>query len=321
MKVYEVRIKPLSGFGTPPKGDTLFGTICWQIQHGAYEGLSLEEILSDYEHNPFIVISSFLLAKDNTYIFKRPSLPIYMLFPQQGTRCEMIMKRKEIKNKRWLVLKKGERIHSLCDSSLYKSDFELNEDSSLSQYFEQPRNTINRIWSTTGDAPFSPYTVEQIVYNPNIYLICFIGIRDDIDIGKIISMLERIGDFGFGKDATVGLGRFKVVQWESIDLRSLGSENPNALYTLAPFVPEENFQEIYFNPFIRFGKHGDILAKASNPFKNPVIMADEGAVCMISDERVLKKHYIGKALKGLSKVQSYAVCQGYSLYIPVRVEE
>ena len=46
MKTYIVTIKPCSGFGTPIKGDTLFGNICWQIAY--HEGLwetSLEKLL------------------------------------------------------------------------------------------------------------------------------------------------------------------------------------------------------------------------------------------------------------------------------------
>jgi CRISPR-associated protein Csm4 len=78
---------------------------------------------------------------------------------------------------------------------------------------------------------------------------------------------------------------------------------------------------MYFAPFTRFGRHGDVLAKSSNPFKNPVIMADEGAIFMPADlDRTMNKPYIGTAVTNISKAEPNAVTQGYSLYIPVIVE-
>jgi len=100
----------------------------------------------------------------------------------------------------------------------------------------------------------------------------------------------------------------------------MGSENSNACYTLAPCVPEKNiFTKMFFTPFIRFGRHGDILAKSKNPFKNPVIMADEGAV-LIPDRNIPDRSYIGTSVVNISKVEPDAVSQGYSLYIPIKVE-
>ncbi|MCI4462918.1 MAG: hypothetical protein JHC30_01955 [Caldisericum sp.] len=55
MKTYQIIIKPLTGFGTPLKGDTLFGHICWQIYYDKdLVGKDLETLLSDYLKNPFV---------------------------------------------------------------------------------------------------------------------------------------------------------------------------------------------------------------------------------------------------------------------------
>jgi CRISPR-associated protein Csm4 len=104
-------------------------------------------------------------------------------------------------------------------------------------------------------------------------------------------------------------------------MKDIGSDAPNACYTLAPCVPEnDTHSDIFFMPFTRYGKHGDILAKSGNPFKNPVIMADEGAVLIPKSKEVFAKPYIGQAVLNLSKAEPKTVMQGYSLYIPVRVE-
>ena len=49
MKLYDVTIHPLSAFGTPLKGDTLFGQFCWQVAYdpGLVDG-GLEKNLDRY---------------------------------------------------------------------------------------------------------------------------------------------------------------------------------------------------------------------------------------------------------------------------------
>ena len=95
-----------------------------------------------------------------------------------------------------------------------------------------------------------------------------------------------------------------------------------ACYALAPTVPDESiYEKIYFSPFVRFGKHGDMLAKSSNPFKNPVILADEGAVYIPKDKSAFEKPYLGRAVTGVSKAQNQAVVQGYAPYLPIKLEK
>ncbi len=150
----------------------------------------------------------------------------------------------------------------------------------------------------------------------------FVGIDEAvINIEQAKKGLERIGEFGFGKDASTGLGRFELAEDDEIDLSSMGSNSPNACYTLSPSVPEKDtFENMFFTLFTRYGRHGDVLAKSANPFKNPVVMADEGAILKPKTETVFDKPYIGIAVTNLSKAEPNTVTQGYSLYIPVRVE-
>ncbi len=47
MDMITLRIRPLSPFGTPPLGDTLFGQLCWAIRHQSGEA-RLRELLDGY---------------------------------------------------------------------------------------------------------------------------------------------------------------------------------------------------------------------------------------------------------------------------------
>lgn len=342
MKTYLVTIKPISGFGTPIKGDTLFGQICWQIYYDEnLFGKKLSDLLSDYNQNPFIVISSAYPKINNKIALKRPDLPIDMIFSFDNLSKDQIIKqRKQYKSKNWFFVPFDQEIRSIKEDTLYLNDEEIfdyflqNLDFERKRYFkklavksiildfEQMHNTINRLTGKTGEGRFAPYAVGQKVYLPGIELAVFIGLREDLKIDMVINALERIGKVGYGKDSSIGLGKYNIKDYSEIDLKKIfEAKNANACYTLSPTVPDDsNYKKIYFSPFIRFGRHGDILAKSSNPFKNPVIMADEGAVYVLQNG-LPEKPYIGKAIYGLSKVKQETVHQGYSLFIPLRVEE
>ncbi|PIW72238.1 MAG: CRISPR-associated protein Csm7, partial [Hydrogenophilales bacterium CG12_big_fil_rev_8_21_14_0_65_61_21] len=57
MQSLTTRITPLSAFGTPPKGDTLFGQLCWALRNRLGEA-RLTQLLDGYTvGRPFVVIS------------------------------------------------------------------------------------------------------------------------------------------------------------------------------------------------------------------------------------------------------------------------
>ncbi len=344
MRVFDFTIAPLGGFATPLKGDTLFGHFCWQIAYDpALAKRPFDRLLEGYRSKPFIVFSSayikFCEGREYVYAFKRPALPQHMLCDTPEDKVEKITLRKELKRKRWMLLKENSCISSFKVQT-YQSDEELvrrmvktvscearkefrKGDGSFVIAYSQAHNTINRKTGTTGEDVFAPFSVKQDIFMPETELSVFVGIDEEmIDVEQVKTGLERIGEFGFGRDASTGRGRFEVNEVDEIDLGALGSRvPPNACYTLSPCVPEKGaFEKMFFSPFTRFGRHGDVLAKSGNPFKNPVIMADEAAVFMPRGEAAFDKPYIGTALTNLSKAEPATVGQGYSLYIPVRVE-
>lgn len=329
MKTYCIIIEPLSPFGTPLKGDTIFGQFCWQA---AYEPdllkVPLAEAIRMYPENPFAVFSSgFPSLPDGRIALKRPDAPLDLMFDFTGkSREEIIGGRKMYKKMTWMLCGKPadlanfRRCHYLDSKGL--ALLAGLESETFSSVEESSHNSINRLTGTTGDG-FAPFTQENTVYAAGSRLVLFAGIDEDmVSLDGLKTGLERIGTSGFGRDASTGLGKFTVKGCDEVDLASYGSVQPNALYSLAPSVPEKSvYTDALFTPFTRFGRHGDRLAISGRPFKNPVIMADEGALYFPSDmEKSLQRPWLGTALTGLSKIQETAVAQGYSLYIPVRLE-
>ena len=325
MKSYELTLRPLSDFGTPLKGDTLFGCFCWQAAYdeSLIEG-GLEEALKIYDLRPFAVFSSAFLKIGEvapTYVFKRPDLPLSRIFPDHGTdRKTRYETQRENKRRKWMAVEKELTINlkkaRFFDTQGLTGAFDIR----LPMPSARPHNTINRLTLSTGTGAFAPYEMETLIYPSNAMLAVIILIDEQRTSVELIQKgLRKIGQFGFGRDASIGMGRFCVEGCQEIT-DNYGEHAPGC-YTLAPCVPDASeAKQIFFSPFIRYGKHGDLLATRGSPFKKPVVMADEGAVVLRQPGEGVDKPYIGKAVRGISMVQRTAVLQGYSPFIPITLE-
>lgn len=326
MKRYEFTLRPLSDFGTPLKGDTLFGCFCWQVAYdeSLVEG-GLDHALKLYDRKPFAIFSSVLMKIPSVskplYVLKRPDMPLSRLFPDKGeNRVDRYQELKEQKRRRWMIVENLFSMH-LTVAQFFNGE-ELHREFGVWPFLAsaRPHNTINRMTLSTGGGAFAPYEMETLSYVPGSTLTLVVLIDEDLTSAEQIEKgLKRIGKFGFGRDASIGMGRFHVMEYAV--LPTSAPTEADGVYTLAPCVPESGeASKAFFTPFIRFGKHGDRLAGGGHPFKNPVIMADEGAVLMKDAEKSFDEPYIGKAVGGISKAQRAAVLQGYAPHIPIKLE-
>jgi CRISPR-associated protein Csm4 len=329
VKLHEIVLKPLSAFGTPMKGDTFFGHFCWQALHqpDILKG-GFDDHIAAYRDRPFVVFSSACLKISNGergYFLKRPEMPFACFTSADEDRKTRIIAAKDQKNKKWMFV--GEELRIDPSRIQFITDNELSrrlgvEAEEVALIFSQPHNSINRMTGKTGEGSmFAPYEKENIYYPPGCELSVFVLVDENAtDIEKVTSAVENIGKWGFGRDASSGKGRFKVSSVHSLSFPD--TVDANACYSLAPALPRAgDFEKMYFRPFVRFGKHGDRLAVSKNPFKNPVILADEGGAFFPADRTKFEKPYIGSAITGLSKVQPQTVFQGYAPYLPMKLEQ
>lgn len=344
MSVYAITIKPVSPFGTPLKGDTIFGQFCWQVAerpellHG-----ELSRWLSSYGEQPFVVFSSAWpkIQQDGRqhYAIRRPELPLSLLVAEdQKNDCEKRLKsRKENKGKKWLLLQDNLQIqlewrNMLDDKELYELHHaSLPEDWKRRirlaprqqrrpfSSAEQQHNTINRLTMTTGKGEFAPYSTINTWYLPELEFVIFACADDEAcNAEQLREAFTGVGQWGFGRDASTGLGRFAVGAVDKITMP--GNTQADACLTLGPCVPAADcYQEMFFTPFTRFGRHGAQLLHTGKPFKNPVVMADEGAVFVSGTGKLPQRPYLGRAVGNISKAQPEAVCQGYSLFLPMQM--
>jgi len=343
VKFHAIIIQPTAAFGTPLKGDTIFGHFCWQAAENEVLSGGLEQWIDRYLDTPFAVFSSAFprIVKNGNFFYAlpRPSLPTTNSAGRNSNERyrQMKTRKKEKKNKYLLV---GDDLQPVFTPDRYYSDEDLfqfqleslpaeqqkglrllsGKQRRLSGGFEQAHNTINRLTMTTGAGRFAPFTSENIHYLPGVRLAVFALFNEEAtDIDRIKAAFVNMGEWGFGRDASAGLGRFQVVDVREMEMPQ---DKKSSCYTLAPCVPEKNsYKNSYFTPFVRFGKHGAALLHKRKPFKNPVVMADEGAIFTPKSPEIFKKPYIGSAVTNLSKADKRTVMQGYAIYLPCDIEE
>ncbi|QGU32420.1 type III-A CRISPR-associated RAMP protein Csm4 [Thermochromatium tepidum] len=319
METLALRLRPLTAFGSLLLGDTLFGQLCWAARH-RFGVKRLTALLAGYTAGrPFAVVSD---ALPEGYL-PRPALPLSLFREIPGA------DRKQAKRRHWIPLTALSvplldwlgQAHS--DGELLAAQrSETDPPRSLSLTHPQPHNSLNRLTGTTGRGEFAPYTQMQRWHAPGVALVCRLVFDPERLSGdEIAQLFADIGTSGFGRDASIGLGKFDVetipnAPWPQQD-------NANACLTLAPCAPQGlawDADRCFYEVFTRFGRHGDLAVHEGNPFKTPLLLARAGAI--LTPRRMPESPFIGQGLGGdgsLSKVIPETVHQGYAPCIPIHL--
>jgi len=289
MKLYKTTITPVSNFATKLKGDTLFGQTCWAIRFKFGQD-RLKELLDKYDKSPFLVVSD-PFAKG---YLPKPVMPSFYL-------GEDSLKKKENRKKIWLTpeqLRQGDFANAKRSEDIKSKDYEK----------VVMRNSINYISFTTEEDAFAPYGDKESKMSPkDIYFL----LGEDFALDELVKALEFVAKVGYGKDATIGKGRFEFTNLVEQDI----SFDSKTYMALGPFVPNDTpCVELFYEPFTRFGKLGASRAN-TNPFKKPIIFADTGAVICFEKRQSLQ--FVGKAIKNISSYED-VVHQGYAIVFPIK---
>ncbi len=315
MQWLRLRLFADSPFATPLRGDTLFGQLCWRIREAEGEAV-LQQRLQGYQaQRPFLIISDPCAADH----LPRPQVPNYLLgFDELDAKT-----RKSIKKRRWLPLTAiqtplSQWAQQLCDDTSLLEGAGLPIEPLRHTGF-QSHNSINRLTMTTGDG-FAPYNSEQHWLHPQLGLDIYLLHDERISVETLIARLTEIGQLGYGKDASIGKGRFHL---EHIDMPVWPHlEDASSWLTLAPCAPQGDAwsqTQCFYTPMVRFGRHGSALVIMGQPYKNPLLLADTAALLTPAESGM--RQFVGNGLGGtgeISTIQPATVHQGYAPVIPVR---
>lgn len=289
-----------SAFGTPLKGDTLFGQLCWMIRWRD-SATRLTDLLVGYtEGRPFAALSDAFPHG----LVPRPVLPAKADVSPE--------KRKEERKKTHLPLASLARPlgDALADAI---------EPPEAWKDALQPHNSIRRLTGTTGEGS-DPFQMPRRWPKGELRLDLHIRLDTDrLAADTLAGLLADIGAFGYGRDASIGLGRFRVESFGPAP--AMGATDADAWLTLAPCAPQGgswNTNRSFWKPFVRFGRHGGEAAHGA-VFKAPVLLADTAAI-LAPTVSPAGPGLVGRGLGGdgrLSRQIPGTVHQGYAPAIPV----
>ena len=314
MQTYRLTLQPLSALGTPLAGDTLFGQLCWTLRHQLGND-TLTALLAGYtQGQPFAVVSD---AMPQGHV-PLPSLPSSAWQTSDGS------DRKALKKKRWMPLS-SLREQLLTWQQMAASDADLGK----AEERAQPHNTINRQTGTTGTGMFAPYTMGQTWLRPGT-LLDIVVVLDEarLPLAQLQAAFAYMGAHGYGRDASIGLGKFELVgDAEAITWDQPSQGRANAWLTLGPCAPQGlGFCPVrsHWNSLTRFGRHGDIAVQSGQPFKRPVLLAKAGSVFW-PEQLDPAQAFIGQGLGGqdapVSLTMPETVHQGYAPAVPIHIPE
>lgn len=314
MQTYRLTLRPLSALGTPLAGDTLLGQLCWTLRH-QLSNHALTALLEGYtQGRPFAVVSDALPSGH----LPLPSLPSGAWQASAGS------DRKVLKKKRWLPLP-GMREQLSKWQQIAVADGDLGK----ALVRAQSHNTINRQTGTTGTGMFAPYTMGQTWLAPSSLLDVVVVLDEArLPLAQLHSALVYIGQQGYGRDASIGMGKFELVgDATPVTWQPPSQGAPNAWLTLGPCAPQGlGFCPVrsHWHSLTRFGRHGDVAVQTGQPFKRPVLLAKAGSVFW-PEQLDASLGFIGQGLGGqdapISLAMPATIHQGYAPAVPIHIPE
>lgn len=291
----KVTIKPETAFASALLGETMFGQLYWAIRLSESEQF-LTRCLEGYLNGrPFLVVSD---------AFPSGYLPLPVL-PSSYWEKNESASLKDLKRRQWISINDIDR----PVSQWQKNAISMNQiEKGKHSEGLMAHNSINRNTSTTGTDGFAPYLVSQTWYSESSFDL-YVVIDERLAISKVEQLFNFVGQIGFGRDASTGLGKFRVEAIKELP------DNPSStcFMTLASCSPQSDklvHEKCFYRTKTHFGRHGNVLATVENPFKKPILLMKNAAVLTLSEPR--ESDFLGVGIGGVSKLQPEAVHQGYA---------
>lgn len=258
MRVKAVHLA-LGSITAPPTAPTLWGHLAWWVRYTQGEA-AVQAWLEDFRHDPPFLLSS---AFPTGYL-PRPLLP--------QLRVADTATRKALKGIRYLRISTFAKVIEEGEAALLSAPELTQGKAPLLRLAAQTRVGISRL---------SGAAQEGILFTDRVYWLSgpkqaqtwtiYVQVRRQADY--LDTALSDIGTFGYGGKASVGLGRFEVIDTQEIDLPE--AKHPTSYVTLAPTLPQG---EGYWALETYWGRLGGHYAHADTPFKRPYLRAKEGSV-------------------------------------------
>ncbi len=303
MKSYKITIELLSPLSTPLQSDTIFGHTCWihRYLQGTDEAL-LRSILLEFDNNPKLIVSSGfpsgylprpklrpLNTEERNELIKK-----YINPKKKADYLKAFQLLKKIKKKVFIPADDFEKIkEDLSEKNVVdyylrvnsKEEVKETEEELPMETYSVSHNTINRLSWSVEEEGGGFFHSDEYHFHERRFDIYLKTSLHEFNLDYLKKVFTVMGEFGFGKDKSVGKGHFKVVEVTEISFEKKG----NAVMSLSNFVPDNSLNVGWYDLLTKYGKLGGNFAKdGTRPFKNPILMITPGSTFKVNE---LKEYY------------------------------
>lgn len=284
MNVLRVRIALTAPIATPMHSGILFGHLCWAKRLRAGEAA-----LVDWLHE---LLSAPVLLSDTlpSGWLPRPHLPSgEHPEPSGNDRAAWVAQRQAAKRQRklpYLRIEDWLSIRDQLDSTrLLQALAKADAYGKTRGHTLAARSAHNRIDRLRGTTPESGglYFADESWHDSA-------GAQRDIyvhglDVDEAMTLFADVGRNGFGRDASLGRGQFRVDAVEPAPARLFDTTGTRRL-SLSHGVLSPNMLDACYKLHTHYGRIGGLHAGTSlSPFKCPLLLIQPGATFAPQDDR------------------------------------
>lgn len=274
MHYYRVQLALESPLATPLHSGTLFGHLCWawRERHGE---ASLAAWLDGLREAPFLISDGFPSGwLPRPLLDPGPREPV-PLDPVE--RKAFIRDMKARKQARWISVEDFLKVRSSLTPHALAG---LPADAPGLAGVSLPHNRIDRRTGQTLEEGGLFYLEERWPRAEGWQFDVYVG--TDLEVSRVRELFEHVGQTGYGRDATWGRGRFRV----------LAIEEPSELFafegtrrmSLSHGSLTCNMREPRYRVEPHLGRLGNLLARSEKPFKHPLLLLQPGATFQPGDQ-------------------------------------
>ncbi|MCS7315150.1 MAG: hypothetical protein RMI94_07305 [Bryobacterales bacterium] len=274
MRYYRVELALESPLSTPLHSGTLFGHLCWawRERHGEPR---LAAWLETLRHAPFLISDGF------------PSgwLPRPLLEPgpsggppaDPAQRVQFLQEAKRRKQARWIRCSDFLRLRSAFDARELAT---AEADPPKLEKVSSPHNRIDRRTGQTLEEGGLFYLEESWPEREATLFDVYVG--TELDASQLRELFAHVGACGYGRDATWGRGRFRVLAVEQED--ALFAPVGTRRMSLSHGSLTANMLDARYRTETHLGRLGNLFARCDKPFKYPLLLLQPGATFRPADD-------------------------------------
>lgn len=285
MQLLRYIVHQLSPWGIPLRSDTLCGLVLTRLSERQGPQACLDAIDAFRSGQPPFILSS-LMPSDTVFMPTLPPPPreLFRTWVNEGAFSDE-------NGKKLSLFSACERYKSFSKIRYIPLDLWLRHRNNLSvkplfewfcskKHTDEPSETVAISPHVTIDRAKGTAHPNAFFFNSMRYyakdMAFHIYARSE-EPAKLLEILQEVGDFGFGQDASTGKGRFSVEQDTSFDASILDNSEPHSLLCSVFSAPSLANCDGWYTIEAKRGKAGPLVR---SPYKATLLLMQEGSVLL-----------------------------------------